>query len=210
MWDRVRTFSFVPIDEGVAEGTHRCSHKEMLRAPSSSLPWMFSAQRLDQNLAEVQSVPAELGRPDMLDDYWRDFKQILQFRTQASVSSCPVRMKNSSFFKKLYRLGDEALIDTGCLGYRSAQADSLLEDADTGSVTGPLSDVQKLWEQFLEHFLTAKVFFTIPSSSAPFFKVYQVISASGRRRKIIKFAGIRRTIGSNHAVLRGFSDDFFI
>jgi hypothetical protein len=103
------------MDEAIAEGTHRSSHRELGRATAANMPWTFASQRLVQNLREAETIPAQLGRPDLLEDCWRDYKSVIQLHSRKDTRTQPVRATDRVFRQKLYRTDDTALIDTSFL-----------------------------------------------------------------------------------------------
>ena len=89
----------------LAEGYHRSTRLNKIRASSSRMPWTLSTQRLLEDLALLQEYSTGDMRKVFEYDY-ENYSRILQPNPRLSLR--PVRKKPLRVFSEVYRLGDFA------------------------------------------------------------------------------------------------------
>jgi hypothetical protein len=95
-----------PIDEGPGESYHRSTNQEAMRAPARKNFGLISNTRHEQNIALVGCFLEDHGEQgaNVFRFEWFSFKRVLP--THQLKKWAPVRMNDSEFFKRLYKLDD--------------------------------------------------------------------------------------------------------
>ena len=110
-WEEVRRIRLSCLDEGVGEGYHRSTTRELTRATGSSAQHLKQSVRGKSCLKTMKFFLKKYGkRAEAVFCYdWRNFKRIL--RTSPAKRWQPVRMRTRAFYARLYREDDMAGVD---------------------------------------------------------------------------------------------------
>lgn len=97
----------VPLDETVAEGSHRDVNLVVSKSAASRLPFWSSTQRLPQNLQDYdESCSADaVGPRDLFTQCMRRWKAVLQLDASKERRFVGTRSKGSALIDKVYRCG---------------------------------------------------------------------------------------------------------
>jgi hypothetical protein len=89
------------VNDGINESPHAEFSQLQTRATGSTFGWKASSQRLQQNLKDVDRLPAALDTID-LQKLHDDYKYVLQTKPRHR----PVKLNRKQFEKKLYKCND--------------------------------------------------------------------------------------------------------
>lgn len=95
----VASLGAIPMDDTAAESPHAAAHRLMRHGPASRWPWVAASMRLEQNLADAESLPASVGVE--LEDCWRTHTSIMR-KPSSKLPDRPLKRQPTKLQQDVY------------------------------------------------------------------------------------------------------------
>lgn len=100
----LRAYELVPLDETIAEASHRDVNRLTGHATAGRMVWWSITQRLEQNLSLHDKVSAA-GMAHQFNECFLAWKSVMQFNANKEAKLVPSKMCGKSVVKAIYRTG---------------------------------------------------------------------------------------------------------
>ena len=179
----VRSLCLIPITEEKAEAVHREISHECKRTTSAGIPWHAASLRLQQNLKVATELCSSRRGQLEFDDLWFAYKRVVQTSQTRRGRFRPVRQKRALVSRKVYRIGEQGMVDFSWL------TGTRVRDEEKDKT----ADAVKVHVEYLHAVLADKVIFSIPTlaegAGDDGMKFIQVIDKPTSHQKFVKHIG---------------------
>ena len=141
-----RSFRRMRLSSSSSEGWHCSVRLVKVRSNRSRIPWLFSSQRLPQNLQTIRTFEAMPSGRNSIRFEWHRCSRVLQAQRRKAVAA-----SHQAVFRqrRVYRLGKHSLTNWSLW----ADEDSRRLDGAVGEARPSLTDYQKTKAQYLRQCL---------------------------------------------------------